>query len=714
MKTANIALISTLYDTQGADFYKDIYFPVIKYAAMSIYFESNSTQKYYDIAGLQDCITNKIGVAIPIHVLRNSIKAISKRANQDVILELYQKGDYFLIKKNWDACINVSIEKQSDIVSANFQELNLYFKEYLKTEQLSSNKEFIDFFLCYAEDISNYINNGNSTTEVNEDFVNVVRFIDWLHDFKTDSYNIIDNLMWGAIVAGFLQRNNIESEIKVIEHADYYLDTSLVLSLLNLDSDANILYAKDLLRIIKESGATPYVHALTAREITRILASVETAQGPKPGTSIEHAWASQGLTLLSLLHIRNNLERILQKDLGISIQSMTPSMLDAIEKKYKNNFDVKTLAEERRSYGEDRLREIHDVYMKDYVKKLNATRSGAFIENQSAYFVSMNSDLVTFASKNEVLPSVIHPSKVVMNLWIHSAKSENIKKEVLAEAMSRCYALNQTDVRHKLKLFQKYYKDSSITKEDVDLMYTSLIKRSANTINECNKLLEIENSDQEDKEIASREIIHGIIAAVTRESEERNAAMQGMKTDIHNLKSKLESMDNILKTAQSTNLSLDLIVKQHQNQASLDKDTISSLTKEVERFKEISAIDEELIVMNNKKLSYDQEKNASIKLFKYWFIIALEVIGIIVLIICIVMAIKNKCSKPNGYLIGSAVTFFGLIARLKDMYIIAPGPSKEKVKKEQIECWVSKHPEYTQLLIQIQELENKKRSLQLI
>lgn len=169
-----------------------------------------------------------------------------------------------------------------------------------------------------------------------------------------------------------------------------------------------------------------------------------------------------------------------------------------------------------------------------------------------------------------------------------------------------------------------------------------------------------------------------------------------------------------MKTAQNTNLSLDLVVKQHQNQASLDKDTISSLTKEVQRLKEISAIDGELIVMNNKKLSYDQEKNAAIKLFKYWFFITLEVIGIIVLIICIVMAIINKCSKPNGYLIGFAVTFLGLIARLKDMYIIAPGPSKEKIKKEQIECWISKHPEYTQLLIQIQELENKKKSLQLI
>ena len=37
MQNANIALISTLYNSKGADFYKDIYFPIIKYAAMNIF-----------------------------------------------------------------------------------------------------------------------------------------------------------------------------------------------------------------------------------------------------------------------------------------------------------------------------------------------------------------------------------------------------------------------------------------------------------------------------------------------------------------------------------------------------------------------------------------------------------------------------------------------------------------------------------------------------
>ena len=156
MQNANIALISTLYNSKGADFYKDIYFPIIKYAAMNIFFESEDSQKYFDVIGLQERITNKIGITIPIPVLRNSIKALSRHSGQDVVLELYQKGDYFVIRKNWDAATNVCLEEQADIISARFRELNLYFVEFLKTEHLTSNKEFVDFFLTYAEDVSNY------------------------------------------------------------------------------------------------------------------------------------------------------------------------------------------------------------------------------------------------------------------------------------------------------------------------------------------------------------------------------------------------------------------------------------------------------------------------------------------------------------------------------------------------------------------------------
>lgn len=715
MQNANIALISTLYNSKGADFYKDIYFPIIKYAAMNIFFESEDSQKYFDVIGLQERITNKIGVTIPIPVLRNSIKALSRHSGQDVVLELYQKGDYFVIRKNWDAATNVCLEEQADIISARFRELNLYFVEFLKTEHLTSNKEFVDFFLTYAEDVSNYINALNTVSEVNEDFVNIIRFIQWLKEEKPDSFQIVNNLMWGAIIAGFLQRQNIETDIKVVEKVDYYLDTSLVLSILNLDSEENILYAKDLLRIIKDSGSMPCVHALTIREITRILSSVEASQGPKPGTSIEHAWVSQGLSLSTLLHIKNNLEKMLQ-DLGIYVKHVTTSVLNDIEKKYKNNFDVKALAEERQSIGEDRVREIHDVFMRDFVNKLNLDKGGAFIENQIAYFVSLNSDLITFASRPGINPSVIHASKVIMSLWIHSSRSENVQKELLTEVMSRCFALNQTDVRHKLRLFQRHYKDCSLTKEDISHMYTSLIKRSANTINEVDKLSQIEASDQDDKDIISREIICGVIAAANKENADLNTAMLSMQAGMESLKQKVEEMSKIVEEVNFAKDSQCSIIKQYETDINLSHETIDGLKNEIKTYKRIVEIESLINTYKDKLHTFAEERKASIRLFKFWFNIVYEVIvGVLFILFLITTIIHwNPERILNIFSIGTIITLIGLSPRFRDMYILSPIVSKMKIRKEQEEIWDEKHPEYIELKKKILELEQEKKSIQMI
>ena len=716
MQNANIALISTLYNSKGADFYKDIYFPIIKYAAMNIYFEAEDSQKYFDIVGLQERITNRIGITIPVPILRNSIRALSRRTDQDVVLELYQKGDYFVIRKNWDADINISLEQQADVISTSFRELNLYFTEFLQTEHLTSEKEFIDFFLSYAGDVSNYINSSNTTSEVNEEYVNIVRFIQWLKESRPNSYQVVNNLMWGSIVAGFLQRQNVEADIKVVERVDYYLDTSLVLSMLNLDSEENILYAKDLLRIIKDSGSTPYVHALTIREITRILSSVEAAQGPKPGTSIEHAWATQGLSLSTLLQIKNNLEKIIQQDLGISIKQATSSSLDEIEKKYKNNFDVKALAEDRQSQGEERVREIHDVFMKDFVQKLNLERGGAFIENQSAYFVSLNSDLITFASKAGVIPSVIHASKVIMSLWIHSSRSENVQKEMLAEVMSRCFALNQTDVRHRLKIFQKHYKDCSLTKEDVSQMYTSLIKRSANTINEFDKLSQIEESDQEEKDAVCREIIQGVVNAVNKESQERNAAMQSMQSGIDDLNHKVAEMSKIIAEANLEKASQDSKIRQYENDAHLSNETIIGLQKEVKTYKRLAEIESLLNQHKGEMQKLMNIRNKEIRMFKFWFVIIYEgVVGILFLIFLVQTIIHWDSEKIiNAFSIGTIITLIGFAPRFRDMYILSARVVKMKIRKEQEELWNDNHPEYMALKNTISDLEQEKRALQMI
>lgn len=716
MQNANIALISTLYNSKGADFYKDIYFPIIKYAAMNIFYEYDDSQRYYDIVGLQECITNKIGITIPIPVLRNSIRALSRRPNQDVVLELYQSGDYFVIRKNWDADTNENLEQQADEISANFRELNLYFKEFLSIEHLTSNKEFVDFFLAYASDVSNYINSSDTASNVNEDYVNIVRYIQWLRESKPQSYQVVNNLMWGSIVAGFLQRQKVETDIRVIDKVDYYLDTSLVLSMLNLDSEENIIYAKDLLRIIKESGSIPYVHALTVREISRILSSVEAAQGPKPGSSIEHAWASQGLSLSSLLHIRNNLEKILQEDLGISIKMSTSANLDEIERKYKNNFDVKALAEERKSIGEDKVREVHDVYMKDYVQKINLDRGGAFIENQTAYFVSLNSDLIKFASKAGVIPSIIHASKVIMNLWIHSSRSENVQKEVLAEVMSRCFALNQTDVRHRLNIFQKYYKDCSLTKEDVSQMYTSLIKRSANTINEFDKLSQLEESEQENKDAICKEIIQGVVAAVNKESQQRNAETQSMQLGIETLNQKVAEMSKIIDDANYLKMQHKSMIDTYKQGESLSNETIHRLEEEIKTKTRLLEIESLISRHKDEMHPLSEQRKRCPKFFKFWFILSFECLGICAFIVFTILYLLhwNREKIWNVFSFGSIVTLFGLAARFKNLYLLSPGITKMKLRKEQEEFWDSKHPEYTELKNKISDLELEKKSLQQI
>ena len=618
MQKANIALISTLYNTRGADFYKDIYFPVIKYAAMNIYYESDSSEKYYDITALQDSVAEKIGITIPLSVLRNSIKSLSRVTDSDVMVELYQKGDYFVIRRNWDISINHSLEQEANTLSTSFREVEICFNQFLEVEQLSSSKTFSDLFTESSEDVVNYINAEGTTNSINENYVNVIRFIKWLKDANPHYYSVVNTLLWGAIVAGFLQRKKIDPNIKIVDSVDYYLDTSIALSVLGLDSEENILYARDLVRIILDSGSTPCVHALTLREISRILRRVEIDQGPKPGTSIQHAWAEQGLCLSDILKIKNNLESKLQDEFNIAVSNMASHLLDKIEEKYKNNMDVRALAKNRGSHSEDKLRDIHDVYMRDYVNEINQVAGAGVLEKQTAFFVSLNNDMIAFANHEGQLENVIHASRVVMSLWIHSCSSHNIQRLALTETISRCFALNQTDVRRKLRLFQKYYSDCSFTKDDVSNMYTSLIRRSTQTITEVERIKSIEETDVENKDVVCQEIIQGVVQAVKKEAEERANAMSSMKTDIDNLSKQIGNLDIILQKSKIGHTEKDSLIEQ--------------LRKEAEIREKISGIKDKINEYEKELIPLKIQRDKSVCLFKFWITITLEILALIALI----------------------------------------------------------------------------------
>ena len=716
---SNLALITTLYNSKGADFYKDIYFPLIRYSVMNISLEAGEGVKHYDIIGLQDNIKEKAGITIPLQVLRNSLRVLSETEKLPFSVFLYKDGNYFRLIGDWGNDRH-EIEKATVTLSGQYRRIEIFFQEYLEIEHLTSTKSLLDFFNDNADDVLKYLEEGNAQTIIDQEYVNVIRFIEWLKIYKKEYYEIVNNLLWGSIVAGFLQRSNIDLAIKTIEKVDYYLDTSLVMGALGLNSQENVAYAKDLIRIITESGSIPRIHSLTVREIKRILAQVESSQVPKRGSSIEQAWVEKDMQLSDITHIRNNLDKLINAE-KISVYPVNDTELDKIETKYKSNQDVRNLAEQRGSLTDDKLREIHDIFMRDYVQKINQAKNGFSIEKQAAYFVTLNSDLISFSnSGHSYAGAVIHAAKVVMNLWIHSSRSENIKKVALAEIMSRCYALNQTDARQKLKTFYKYYKDCSLTSDDIKNMYGSLVVRSANTISAVDKLLENEASDTEEKERISKEIISGLRAAVEQESIDRKAAIALANQKVEELTRRTETLEKAIESGEYSSIEKDSIIQKYEEEQVASKETIARLEKELKTVNSLKQIEEELGMLNERKRELEKDRDKSVRYFKFWFTIIFEIVAILVFTFCLVMTII-KWNENNSLLniytlftVGVGVGLFSMVKNISNLYILAPGPSKMKVRDEQRKYWEDKHVEYQKCIKEINDLEQKKRSLEVI
>lgn len=239
---------------------------------------------------------------MPLIVLKQCIKAISKD-NSDFDITIYEKGQQFKIKKIWNVSINDNIDTKMDQVIKYFDQLENEFQSYLHDKMIESDKTFLDFFTDNTEDLFKYINDLDSATLINEDYLHIVRFLSELKENKIELFNIANDIFWGSCVAAFLKRE-VDLNIKPLNHIDYYLDSSLVMSILDLDNETNGAYAKELLDIILNSGNRVIVNSMTIKEIDSILHAVEKAKSPNPNTAISEAYYRRNLSPTKILSIR--------------------------------------------------------------------------------------------------------------------------------------------------------------------------------------------------------------------------------------------------------------------------------------------------------------------------------------------------------------------------------------------------------------------------
>ena len=687
MNQSNYALLTALYDYQSSDLYKDIYFPIIKYSIFLLYQKQTDTTKYYDTTNIQEVIIEKFGIKIPLIVIKQSLKIISNE-HPDFEIKLLQNGDQLSIKKIWDVAISDSIERIYEQNLEHFTALQNAFMRYIEVEQLQTDINFIDFFSNNTEDIYHYINN-DTTSElvVNEDYIHIVNFLKWLKEHNANLYDIAADIFWGSIIAAFLQRE-IDFNIKPETQISYFLDSSLILALLDLDSLANNMYCTELVSMITTSGHLPYVHPLTIKEIDSILYSVERDEGPKPNSGIAEAYDRRSLSPSKILQIRQKLKTLIA-DSGVYIEPCSDAQVNEIQNTYKSKSSVRNLATTRTNTYSDNIRDIHDVFMYDFIR--TKTDRCVSIEKNNAFFVTLNAELIKYykeQKQDSYIQPIIHPARIVMDLWIHNSQTTNIRRNALTEVIARCTALNQTDVRRKLRLISKHYKENDFSEENYKAVYIALMNRSKQVMSEVDM---IQNQNESEEKIYQR--IENIIRTAKEEEEQRrNKGLEHQKL--------VDALTRSIKEAEK------------------QRNTISGenikTQKLLELNEELNSCQEKLNDTNLTIGRLEKTRDRAVCMWRYWVLIVIQSICIISIIIFGLRYLAigiNRATTWSGFVdqnIGLIITgsisilsfIAGGVARLS---ILRPVRAYKKHREELLQEWNNDHPEYNE---NIQERTN--------
>lgn len=712
----NIALITALFNEKGSNFYKDIYFPIIKYSLVNLFLEHEENERYFQILDLQEYIKNKFCIDIPVVVLRNSVVALRGSAQTDIVVQtLGEHGDSLFLKRIDNSRINEDVDKQAEANEDNFLALERLFEQYLDSEKLDSAKKLYDFVSeCEEECYAMIAGDDASQAEgLDANFSNIARFIEWIKINRTDLYQYFTDIVWGAVISGFLRRESFDFNIKPSTNVVYYLDSALVLSLLHLDTGYNVAYANDVIRNVKASGGVVKIHAITIREVTRILESVIHEEGPRFGSAISFGFTENKMSLSDIVRLKNSLVDILIKDFGVVIESIKPQELKTVEEKLRHNKNVLFLKDKWGGYSNDLFRETHDVFMCEMVNKNN---SNVFsFEKLHSFFVTLNRDLIELYHKPDGLSCVITPGNVVLKLWINNKSSSDIRGTLLTEIVSRCMALAQTDARRKIKLFFKYRKATEFPSDDVKDMYSGLIHRSNRVIMQFEELEKLDRSETEDKVADATVLMAQIMEGVRVDAQERHKLFEDSTIVTEKLKDNVALLEKNIKIISEDKDNKDVIIESLQKENSENQLIITQLREAIEIQKEEKRLNDIIGSLSEKKKQMEKDKDKSLNMSSYWIILFLDIILLLALIIFSFILIKNyrdnKTIELNLTTILTTISLLGFLFRVRDAYWLKPIIKYYQCRNEQALYWEQKNPQYGDVKNQIIENEKQLKSL---
>lgn len=389
------ALIKSLYD-QGED-YIDSFWPF----AIKIFPADEFIRSTY----IQENLKKKIGLDIPIHVLRIILDRAETKGY--VISEWRKRNQKKYKLTNKGAKYRDTLETDKEVerrINALIADIKQFFNMHgvsLSSNQI--NDLLFSFLQKNAEPLTEFINPSAMPMQIDvpHSELNENLLIEYIKDAdlrKPESYNVLRDMVLGSIISTVLYVKDLPqiTEIKTrgLKNCYFFLDTNFVFFLLGLHLSEFNDPAKELFFLLRNYGCTPKVFSFTIDEICNVIGGYGKGIGRYPETvTVDTLYSSlkrAGWTKTNAEEFITNIENTLNKK-GIEIEWVKNIDLKTYTPK---NEKLRNLIGKYKPF-QDTFHRNHDLAAIEKIKELrgNPVRK---IEDSKAIFLTSDSRLSKF------------------------------------------------------------------------------------------------------------------------------------------------------------------------------------------------------------------------------------------------------------------------------------------------------------------------------
>lgn len=377
------------------------------------------------------------------------------------------------------------------------------------------------------------------------------------------------------------------------------------------------------------------------------------------------------------------------------------------------------MSEERKSGKEDAFRDIHDVFMCEYVDERCKVKNA-----EKCFFVTYNIGLIKMGNNwmkhNEQL--LIHPGKVVVELWMHDVNFTNsrMKNSALTESIARCLTLNNKDVLRKLEVVSHYYNQDS---PDFDVktyqeIYKSLVRRSQGVVDYVDEILE---NEQTDKKELNQELMKNLLAEVKEQTalceavtskfrKESEATTTLLQQEVDILKQSVHTQGKTIHSFKQKNEDQETKIMRLINESANLKDENKKLQAENNLRKREALLGSQIKKLQLENGYLNSKRNKSVSYFYYYFTYILMLLALSTILAFGILHLLNLNVVILSWLTGGgAVILVGWVFCIwkNEPDVFMCKVFKEKIYQKQVEVWDRKHPEYKENCDELETLSSE-------